>query len=226
MRGSFAGVVVAAGVAAALSGPAGALAGPRDGGRWVTLGVLGGATQPDRKLADYQWDVTARAAWGARAVAGAERLAAGIRLWSSHASQRLGGSGAAGDPDVRLTSWELVGQGRVARLWGVQVWVVAGAGLVRLGYRPDRVSIASGSGGETVVELEPVTTWTASGGLAATRPLAPAWSAGVEVDHRLFELGAAHRSGDAIVTRRERFGDWSARLELARRWGRATKGAS
>jgi len=36
----------------------------------------------------------------------------------------------------------------------------------------------------------------------------------------VFPVEAAHRNADTIVTGRETFGDWSARLELARVWDR------
>ena len=74
---------------------------------------------------------------------------------------------------------------------------------------------------EKVRDLKPIDTWTAGLGLAVERPLPGGWSAGLEAGHRWFELDAAHRNGSTIETRRERFGDWTARVSLARRWGRS-----
>jgi len=70
------------------------------------------------------------------------------------------------------------------------------------------------------VALEPVSTWNAGAGIAARRVIAGPWSAGLELEGRVFPVEAAHRNADTIVTGRETFGDWSARLELARVWDR------
>jgi hypothetical protein len=43
---------------------------------------------------------------------------------------------------------------------------------------------------------------------------------GFELDHRIFALETAHRDGSQIEMKREAFGDWSARLELAWLHGR------
>ena len=43
---------------------------------------------------------------------------------------------------------------------------------------------------------------------------------GTEVERRVFGLDTAHRAGATVVMDRESFGEWSARLELARVFGR------
>lgn len=197
---------------------AAALVDHEDGGRpseaWFSLGLLTGTTQFDAGLADYQWDVTPRLGWGARALVGRGRFATGLRLWRASSTQSIGDLGTA--PDVHATSWELVGEGRLAEVLGTQVLVTAGAGRLRLGYDPDRITIQPpGPASPIVVGLKPVETWIGGGGLALRRAVVPDWTVGLGLDARAFTIDTAHRAGDAIVYARESFGDWSARCEVA-----------
>jgi hypothetical protein len=202
----------------------GASAAPRDAaddlggpaGRWISVGLLSGSTWLDSGLADYQWDVTPRVDWGAQALMGGGRFASGLRLWRSQTTQQIDPANATPAADVRATSTELVGRGRLATALGCEVMAVASAGLLHLGYHPDRVTIAPTGGGAAIaVDLEPVNEWIGGAGLGLRRPLHGPWAAGVEMDHRLFGLDTAHRNGAVIEYGRQRFGDWSARLELA-----------
>lgn len=186
---------------------------------WLSLGLLAGTAQMDPRLADYQWDVSPRAAWGAQALVGRHGLALGLRLWRTRSEQTVDPASPDGRPGVGVTSSEMIGRGRVAAVWGTHVWADAGGGLLHIGYDPDQVVIASG-GSPVVVDLKPVNTWSAGGGMALERPLGGAWSASLEVGRRWYALETAHRNGNAIETGRQRFGDWTARLELARLWGR------
>ena len=86
---------------------------------------------------------------------------------------------------------------------------------------PTRFQLLSRARPSVAVDLKPIDSWTAGLGLAVERPLPGGWSAGLEAGHRWFELDSAHRNGSTIETRRERFGDWTARASLARRWGRS-----
>jgi hypothetical protein len=165
-------------------------------------------------LADYQWDTTPRVAWGVRALVGRGRVAGGVRIWQARSTQAIGDLGPS--PAIHATSRELVVEGRLAELLGTEVLVTAGAGRLRLGYHPDRITIQPpGPVSPVVVDLEPVGAWIGGGGLALRRAVAPSWSLGLGVDTRAFALDTAHRAGDAIVYARESFGDWSARVELA-----------
>lgn len=175
-----------------------------------SLGLLGGTTLWDSKLDDYQWDVAPRAAFGAVARVSAGRFGAGLRVWQSATTQRLGDPGTP-SPQVRATSVELIGQGRIASVLGARVLATASAGRIHLGYEPDHVTLDS-PGGPIAVELAPVATWSAGGGLAVERALAGPWLASLSVDRQMFAFETAHRNGNAIETRRESFGDWNARL--------------
>ena len=86
---------------------------------------------------------------------------------------------------------------------------------MHLGYQPDRVVLSLPGSGTTEIALGPVDEWIWGGGLAATRPLAGPFDAGVEVDYRVFSLETAHRDGAAIELGRESFGEWGARLSIA-----------
>jgi len=194
-------------------------AGPRDtgavAGRWMSLGLLGGPTLPDPSLDDYQWSMTPRFGWGAETLAGVGRYAAGIRLWTTRSPQELGVSGAPATTTVTRTSWELVGRATVARVAGFELCASASAGRVHLGYDPDQVSIPS-PGGPVEVNFAALNEWIGGGGLGVRRPLAHRWSAGLEIEHRIFALDTAHRAGTNVVSERSTFGDWSARLALDR----------
>lgn len=186
---------------------------------WLSLGLLAGTTQVDPRLADYQWEVSPRPAWGAQGLAGGGRLAAGARLWRDESRQTLDPTSGA-QAKVRRTSAEAVGRARVAAVLGASVWGDVSGGWLRLSYDPDQFSIDTG-GTPVTVDLKPIDTWTAGLGLAIERGLRSGWSVGLEAGRRWYELDAAHRAGGSIEVRSERFGDWTGRLALARRWGRS-----
>jgi hypothetical protein len=183
-------------------------------GPWFSVGLLTGSTQFDAGLADYQWDTTPRMGWGVKAVVGRGRLATGIRVWRTSSSQAIGDLGAP--PALHATSWEWIGEGRVAEVLGTEVLVTAGAGRLHLGYDPDRVTIQPpGPVSPIEVELAPVGSWSGGGGLALRRQVAARWTVGLGVDARVWAIDTAHRAGSEIAYARESFGDWSARCELA-----------
>jgi len=187
--------------------------------RWVSLGVVSGWVKPDSKLADYQWDTSPRWTLGGEALGGLGRVALGLRLLRSETTQTLGAFAAPGEASVRSTTWELVGRVRLASLGRMDVLATAGGGLLHMGYAPDRIQVDAGTGALIAVELEPIDEWTASAGLAVERALAGRWVAGLGVEHRVFSMDTAHRSGAEIVSATESFHGWSARLGLAWRYG-------
>jgi len=179
----------------------------------ISVGLIAGTTQFDAGLADYQWDTTPQAGWGVLALVGRGRLAFGLRAWRASTTQSIGDLGEA--PAVHATSWEMVGEGRLAEVMGIRVLAIASAGRLHLGYEPDRITIQPGASGPIVVDLGPEGTWIAGGGLMLRRAVLPAWRVGLGADVRAFSIDTAHRAGDEIVFGRARFGDWSARVELA-----------
>lgn len=199
-------------LAAALVAPAGA-APPS---AWWSVGLLAGATQPDPAFAEYQWDTRPGPAWGAELLVGSGPVAGGARVWRTETTQVVDPQGSTPSTRVGITTWDVVGQGRLSTVWGTEVLGMASAGVAALAYRPDQVEIAAGGPGGTVtVDLEPIQEWNLAAGLALRRSLGGRWTAGLEVDHRVFRMDTAHRSGNQVVTERRVFGDWSARLGLA-----------
>jgi len=192
---------------------------PPDGARWYSLGLLTGSIRLDPALANYQWDVTPRFAWGGQAMAGQGRWALGARMLETQTTQTANVGGTSGGPEVRATSWELVGNARLARSFGVELLALASGGLLHLGYHPDQMTIDV-SGTPVVVAFRPIDEWIGGAGLGARRELLGAWRAGAELEWRRFSMDTAHRNGSVIETQRQSFDDWSVRLELARRFGR------
>jgi len=186
------------------------------GDRWLSLAALGGVTLPDRSLDDYQWQIAPHSSWGAEALVGRGAWAAGLRTWTTATHQEVGAPGAPSTTRVSTTSWEAVARSTVASVRAISVSLGASVGRVRLAYAPDRVTIAT-AGGPLEVAFAPVTDWVGGAGLGFQRPLGPRWRAGLQVEHRIFALDTAHRSGDQIIEERSTFGDWSARVALERK---------
>lgn len=203
------GMAAIAAACLALAPPARAAAGP-----WLSLGLTSGIERPDARLADYQWTTTPRAGFGATALVGLGRFAAGLRAWTTRTTQQLD---ATTSSTVRSSRLLLVGEARIAGLLGTELMLDGGAGRMHLGYGPDRVTIDTGSG-PVAVDLAPIGTWVSEGGIALRRTLPAGWSAGLGVDYSRWTIDTAHREGASVVEQRQAFGNWSARFELARRF--------
>ena len=198
-----------------LLAPAAATAGPAVA-RWASLSLLGGSAQPIATMADYQWDVRPHAAWGAELLAGTGPVAAGLRWWRGGTTQQVGLAGVS-DPAVHTRSVELVTRARVARWHDVALLATAAGGRLAISYHPDRLTVATG-GAPVEVALAPLHEWIGGAGLALQLPLTGGWSMGLETERRLFALDTAHLSGSSVTLARETFGDWNARLAVARAW--------
>ena len=184
-----------------------------------SLGVLSGSVLPDRTLADYQWATLPRAAWGVQALAGRGPLEGGLRFWRTQTTQTSALPGGTLTSSVHLTSLEAVGRVRLAQVLGAGVMGGASAGRMRIDWDPDRVEIDTGGGAPVEVRFEPVDEWVLGAGLAVRRPLTASVSAGLEVERRAYRMNTAHRNGSTIEYRRDTFGDWNARVELAWNYG-------
>jgi hypothetical protein len=194
---------------------------PAPATRWLSLGVLGGSTMFDAHLADYQWDVAPRTSWGVQAMAGSGPFGVGTRVWATQTVQHTGLAIPDGDPTVHATSWDLLGEGRCASVWGIDVLASASVGWLHLAYQPDQLTIPDSGGGPPItVDFRAVNEWIGGGGLGLRHALPGSWSTGVQVERRVFGLDTAHRNGNVIEQRRESFGEWSVRLEVARLYGR------
>ena len=218
-RASLAAIALCAALGCAAPSDAGVLSVTGTPTPWLSVGLLTGTTRFDPHLADYQWKVDLKPAWGAQAIAGIGRFGIGPRLWQSQTNQHIE-LASTPDPKVRSTRLDLVGRGRLLSRWGTDFELIASTGWLRLGYAPEHVAIPSSGGGSIDVALGPVDSWSSGAGFAMRRGLIGSWAAGVEVESQMYAMDTAHRSGSSIVTRRERFSEWSARFELARVYGR------
>jgi len=197
----------------------------REPGTSLVLGVATGTTFVDPHLGDYQWDTRPRAAWGASAALERGRFALGGRAWRSSTTQRLALPGGAVAPRVATTTLEAVASARVASLAGADLALDACAGRRRLAWTPDRMRVDAG-GTPLDVTFAPLASWVAGAGATLRAPLPARCSVALSLERAFFALDTAHRAGTATVLARETFGDWSARLELARRFSLGTKGAT
>lgn len=184
--------------------------------RTATLSVLAGGVQPVARMADYQWDLHPHAAWGGELLAGRGRLSAGVRFWHAGTTQSLAIAGVP-DPAVHANSLELLTRMTVARGRWWRLSAFASAGRLSLTWTPDRVTVPSG-GGPVEVAFTPVHEWVGGAGLGFGIPLTPGWETGFQMERRAYALDTAHRSGSNVVEAREWFGDWTARVSLARTW--------
>ena len=182
---------------------------------WWSIGALAGATQFDRSLADFQWDASARAGFGAEWLAGRGPLGLGLRTWRSTTTQSVGGVDVP-PPDVHATRVEAMALVRVANVAGLDVHALASGGRLHLGYAPDQATFEPTPGGTPVtVSFAPVDAWAFGAGTMLRALLVGPWSAGLTLDRQFFSLDTAHRNGDAIDRESRSFGDWNARFEIA-----------
>lgn len=183
-------------------------------GLTFALGILSGSTLPDARLSDYQWDTRPQMTWGAQALVGNDRFSGGFRISTTGTTQNIG-LPELPSAHVRANSFDLVGRGVVARGLGFDVLALASVGRMHLRYQPDHV-VTDVGGVPTTVTFAPISEWSGGGGFGIEHRVAGAWAVGAAVERRLFGLDTAHRSGGSVVEGRESFGDWTARVEIAR----------
>lgn len=186
---------------------------------WLSVAALVGSTQPDAKLADYQWETSPAAGWGGELMAGRGRASLGIRFWSSETRQAMDVPGASvSSAAVNEMTVDAVLAARLWTLGGMDIEPSLSGGRLHLGYHPDQIMIPTGGpSGAMTVQLGPVNEWQWGAGLGLSRPIGGVWNAGLGVDRRFYSLDTAHRSGSVIQNARESFGDWSVRFRIARR---------
>lgn len=178
----------------------------------VELHALVGTTRPDASLENYQWRVEATPAWGGAVRAGLGPYTAGLEVWTNRTTQRID---ATQNALVRATRIELIAGRRIAAFGANRLEARVAGGRMLLGYAPDRVTIDAGSG-PVEVALAPIHTWSTGLGMALTSRLQDEWTVGLALDWHTYSLDTASRQGTTIVESRERFDDWSARIEIGR----------
>lgn len=182
---------------------------------WLATGLGAGAISPDQNLANYRWDTRPATLYGAQAAVGRGRVAAGLRYSRWGTTQGTGLLQGGPDPQVRLDTFELVGQYRLAEVAGIQLWGTALAGRVGLSYTPDQVIIDDSGAGDITVNYAPITETSLGLGLELKREFGRKLTAALQAERSGFHLDTNHRRGDEIVSARENFANWSLRLQVS-----------
>jgi hypothetical protein len=182
------------------------------------VGPSVGALSFDSGLDNYRWDVTPALQSGAQATVYYRRFATGARVWLAHTTQATGLPGQSEAPRVNLTAVEWVGEGRIASYRGVELWGAVHGGRLFLAYDPDQLTFDPGVGSPITVAFDSIDEWTYGFGVEIRGDLTPQLALALQADGTSFSLDTAHRSGDEIVTTRERFDQWSLRVQVAWLW--------
>ena len=221
------GILAACGLLVAAAGAAGAAApaGPDGASWWVSAGLGAGAISPDPALADYRWDTRPAAQFAAQALLGRGPVALGVRYSQWQTTQGTGLATVTEDPRVGLSQGELIGQVRLATVWGVGIWAGGQAGRVRLAWEPGQITFPTGgTGGDVTVAFTPVTETVLGWGLTLQRAVGRSLDLALAAERTGFELDTRHRRGDEIVAGQQAFDNWSLRLHLAWNFDLAGKG--
>ena len=117
-----------------------------------------------------------------------------------------------------LSAIEWVGQGRIVSYRGVQLWGVLHGGRLFLGYDPDHLTFDPGAGAPITVAFDSISEWDYGFGIEIRGSLTAQLALALQAEHSSFSLDTAHRSGDEIVDARERFDQWSLRVQAAWLW--------
>jgi hypothetical protein len=182
----------------------------------LATSLSAGAMTPDRSLADYRWDTRPTSLFSVQALAVRGRVAGGLRMSRWSTTQGTGLQDVVGDPTVRMTQYDLVGQVRVVDFLGFELWGTVMGGLVGLAYTPDQVVIpGAGPGGDITVDYAPVNETSLGIGLEIKRELARWLAASLVAEQSRFSLDTYHRRGDEIVAERQAFANWSLRLQVS-----------
>ena len=184
---------------------------------WLAAGPAAGALSLDPHLADYRWDTTPAGTFGVQALTGRGWLAGGLRWWRSRTTQGTGLVAASTEPTVTLDGLELTAQARLVTVAGIELWGGGQVGRLHLRYAPDELIVDTG-GVPLTVALDPIGEWTVGLGAELRHRVGSRVDVALQAEWSSFALDTAHRRGDEIVTERERFYNWSARLLVAWSW--------
>ena len=182
----------------------------------LAIGPVAGAVMFDRSLDNYRWDIGPTLQTGLQATLYRGRFGAGVRLLRAQTTQASGIPGEAQVPHVNATGLDIVGELRVVRYRGAELWGSAHAGRLHLGYDPDQLTFDTGGvGGPVTVAYDPISEWELGLGLEVRGELTRHMALSLQAEQSSFALDTAYRSGAAIVQTRERFYNWSLRLQVA-----------
>ena len=187
--------------------------------RWqIGVGPMIGGLVFDPTLDNYRWDVSPTLQTGAQATVYRGRLATGARVWMAHTTQASGIPGEAVAPRVNVTAIEWVGEGRMVSYRGVELWGAVHGGRLFLAYDPDQLTFDPGLGSPITVAYDAISEWDYGVGIEIRGHLTAQLALALQAENTSFSLDTAHRNGDEIVESRERFDQWSLRLQAAWLW--------
>jgi hypothetical protein len=179
----------------------------------ISIAPTVGAMLFDKHLADYRWDTSVALQPGIRLGVHHARCSAALRTSWSETEQSTGLIGETESPRVHLTQLDLALEGRIATLYGVQVWGSGHGGRMFLGYEPDQMTVDAG-GSPVTVSFDAINEWSYGAGVAFRHDVARHLALGLQLDGTGFHLDTAHRSGSEIIESREGFVNWSLSLAL------------
>ncbi|HXV13731.1 MAG TPA: hypothetical protein VEC56_05955 [Candidatus Krumholzibacteria bacterium] len=189
-----------------------------DSGWRIGVGAMLGGISFDSHLDDYRWDVTPTLQTGAQATVYHGRFATGARLWLAHTTQASGIPGETQAPRVNLTGLEWIGQGRMVSYRGLELWGMVHGGRLFLAYDPDEMTFDPGAGAPITVAFDSISEWDYGFGIEIRGAVTAQLALALQAEHTSFSLDTAHRNGDEIVETRERFDQWSLRVQAAWLW--------
>jgi len=117
-----------------------------------------------------------------------------------------------------VTAIEWVAQGRMVSYRAVELWGAVHGGRLFLAYDPDRLTFDPGAGAPITVAFDSIAEWDYGVGIEIRAPLTAQLALALQAENTSFSLDTAHRNGDEIVASRERFDQWSLRLQAAWLW--------
>ena len=182
----------------------------------VHVAPYGGAFALDSSLNDFRFDTNLAPLYGVHAFANVGRLAPGVRVWRSSSQQDTGIPGDDTQLDVSLTVVEATAAVRLAKIAGFRLLASGSAGTLSMSWTPAELEVDLGLAEPTVVEFSRVSETIWGAGVTVRRSVLAGFDVAVGADRTWFQLDTAHRRGNEIVTSRDTFGNWTARLELSR----------
>lgn len=216
-RGGCAGLGLVVALAVVGARPA---AGGTDASLWLEAGPALGALALDGDLADYRWDTRPAAQWSARVLAGRGAFALGVGAWRAATTQATGLPGDVPPLAVSVSAVALTGLARVATPLGCELRLGGQGGRLHAGWEPGSLKVDTGGGEPVDVTFADIDEWLFGATAEIQRPLGRGLVAAVQAEWSSFALDTAHRRGGEIVELRERFGAWSARVQVGWRWSR------
>jgi hypothetical protein len=170
----------------------------------------------DVDLENYRWDVRPHGVWGGELWAARGHWEAGIAIDRARTSQSTGIPGESFAPQVTLSTLSSRLRFVPGARWGLEPVLELQAGRMHAGYDPERAELdLVGGAGPITVRYEPLDAWRLGTGVGIRHWMSDRLALGLHVERTSFALETLHRNGEDIEERRERFGNWQWRVQIA-----------